>query len=108
MVAAFCRFDQAKIFVVVPACGRYNAGMQYTIRQIPKQVDQALRAKAKAQKKSLNEVTVEAIQRGLGLGPIGQPKRDLSFMGGMDDETARAIEEAHDWFDRVWPEEQGK
>jgi hypothetical protein len=77
--------------------------MQYTIREIPKHVDSALRAKAKTDGKSLNQVAVETLQRGLGLGPA--PKRDLSFMGKMDDESAKAIEEAHEWFDRVWPED---
>jgi plasmid stability protein len=82
--------------------------MQYTIRQIPRQLDKALRAKAKAQKKSLNQVAVETLRRGLGLGPENQPKRDLSFMGKMDEQTAKAIGEAHEWFDRVWPEAPGK
>lgn len=83
--------------------------MQYTIRQVPKAVDKALRVKAKREKKSLNQLAVEALSRAAGVDTEpGKPKRDLSFMGKMDDQTAKAIEDAHAWFDRVWPEEQGK
>ncbi len=82
--------------------------MQYTVRQVPKSVDKALRAKARAERKNLNEVAVDALKCGLGICDANAAKRDLSFMGGMDDETAKAIEEAHAWFDRVWPEDSGK
>jgi len=39
---------------------------QYTIRNIPLSIDQELRERAKSLGKSLNEVTLEAIRRGLG------------------------------------------
>jgi len=39
---------------------------QYTIRNIPLSIDQELRERAKSSDKSLNEVTLEAIRRGLG------------------------------------------
>ncbi len=43
---------------------------QYTIRSVPPAVDRALRAQAKRRNKSLNEVAVDALRRGVGLeGP---------------------------------------
>ena len=44
-----------------------NAGRQYTIRSVPPAVDQVLRQHAKRRSKSLNEVALEALQRGVGL-----------------------------------------
>jgi hypothetical protein len=80
--------------------------MQYTIRQVPKQIDKALRARARAEKKSLNTLALEALARHAGLSaPTGKPKRDLSFMGKMDDETLKAIEEVRAWSERIWPED---
>ena len=74
--------------------------MQYTIRNIPRQVDRALRAKAKVEGKSLNEAVVEALRQGLGLsGELGK-QRDLSDLAGtMSAEDARAIEAAVAWAD---------
>lgn len=74
--------------------------MQYTIRNIPKKLDQAIRAKAKAEGKSLNSLLVESLAAGLGVPLNGRPKRDLS-MFSTSEEDARAIEEAHAYFDRV-------
>ncbi len=76
--------------------------MQYTVRQVPKAVDKALRAKAKAEGKSLNEVAVEALKSGLGLCDADAPKRDLSFMvGTLTPEDARAIEETRAVCDQI-------
>lgn len=85
----------------------YNAGiMQYTIRQVPKQVDKALRARAKAQKKSLNQIALEALAQIAGVSDDpAKPKRDLSFMGKMDDETYKAIQEVRAMSERIWPED---
>ena len=78
--------------------------MQYTIRQIPKAVDKMLRAKAKREKKSLNQIVVEALARSAGINnEPGKPKRDLSFFS-MDEESAKAIEAAHRWHDQIDPE----
>jgi hypothetical protein len=69
--------------------------MQYTVRDIPKSVDRALRARAKAQGKSLNQVTVETLQEALGLE---EPKKtihsDLDWFlgtGKEDPELDRAL-----------------
>jgi len=56
--------------------------MQYTLRGIPAALDKALRERAKSEGKSLNEVTVEAIADGLGLGAPDLVRRDLSDVVG--------------------------
>ncbi len=56
--------------------------MQYTIRGIPPAVDQAVRERAQAERKSLNEVAVEALADGLGLGDADVVRRDLSDVAG--------------------------
>jgi hypothetical protein len=51
--------------------------MQYTIRNVPDRLDDALRRKAREQGKSLNEVMVEALALGAGLGESRCRRRDL-------------------------------
>jgi plasmid stability protein len=64
------------------ACIAYNQCMQYTIRNIPSNLDAALRRRAQEQGKSLNEVAIEALARGAGISGERIRKRDLSFMVG--------------------------
>lgn len=56
--------------------------MQYTIRNIPPYLDEALRERAHEEGKSLNEVTLEVLLKGLAL--TGEPirHRDLSDIAG--------------------------
>ena len=56
--------------------------MQYTIRGIPDAIDAAVRERAKAEGKSLNDVAVEALASGLGLGEEEIVRRDLSDVVG--------------------------
>jgi plasmid stability protein len=56
--------------------------MQYTIRNIPDPLDAALRQSARKKGKSLNEVALEALVRGAGLGEHRVPLRDLSDIAG--------------------------
>ena len=56
--------------------------MQYTIRQIPEGIDAVLRRRAREQGKSLNEVTIEALARGAGLGENRGRQRDLGDIVG--------------------------
>jgi hypothetical protein len=56
--------------------------MQYTLRGIPKSMDEAIRERAKALGKSLNEVAVEALADGLGLRDEDIVRRDLSDVVG--------------------------
>ena len=64
------------------ACNAYNTCMQYTIRNVPNYLDAALRVSAREQGKSLNEVAIEALARGFGLGVARVRQRDLSDIAG--------------------------
>jgi hypothetical protein len=77
--------------------------MQYTLRGIPRALDAAVRERARAEGRSLNDVAVEAMADGLGLGTSGQVKRDLSdVVGTWKKDTA--VEAALAAQDRVDPE----
>jgi len=56
--------------------------MQYTIRNVPKTLDEALRWAAREQDKSLNEVAFEALARGIGVTEGRGRLRDLSDIAG--------------------------
>jgi hypothetical protein len=56
--------------------------MQYTIRNVPNSLDAALRQRAQEQGKSLNEVAIEALARGVGAAEERIRQRDLRFMIG--------------------------
>ena len=68
--------------LAVRACDAYNICMQYTIRNVPGSLDEALRRTAREQGKSLNEVAIEALARGAGLSERRFRQRDLSDIGG--------------------------
>lgn len=67
--------------------------MQYTIRGVPTVLDEAIRRRAKAESKSINEVAVEALAQGLGLGEHPQTHRNVSDVMGTWKKDV-AIEEA--------------
>lgn len=56
--------------------------MQYTLRNVPKHLDRALRAQAKREGKSLNEVVIAALLRSLGVDGDQPVQRDLSDIVG--------------------------
>ncbi|MFZ0394581.1 MAG: hypothetical protein WBX09_14315 [Terracidiphilus sp.] len=56
--------------------------MQYTIRNVPEYLDAALRGSAREQGKSLNDVAIEALTRGAGLGDLRCRQRDLEDIAG--------------------------
>ena len=60
----------------------YNAGMQYTLRNIPKQVDAEVRRRAHEERKSMNRALLEALARGVGLQGEARRQRDLSDIAG--------------------------
>jgi hypothetical protein len=64
------------------ACVAYYIGMQYTLRNIPPEVDRALREKARREGRSLNDVAIEALRRMLEIGPGELRHRDLSDVVG--------------------------
>jgi hypothetical protein len=74
--------------------------MQYTIRGIPPAINEAVRERARAEGKSLNEVAVEALADGLGLGASDIVRRDLSDVAGTWKSDA-AVEAALAAQDRV-------
>ena len=54
------------------ACIAYTDCMQYTIRGVPQAVDTALRERARAAGKSLNEAAVDALAEGSGMAGAAQ------------------------------------
>ena len=60
----------------------YDAGMQYTLRNIPRLVDTALRRRAKREAKSLNQVALEALQTGAGVAEKTVRYHDLDSLAG--------------------------
>lgn len=59
------------------ACNAYNKCMQYTIRNVPDSLDEALRRAARERGKSLNEAAIEAMARGTGVIGERNRQRDL-------------------------------
>lgn len=80
---------------------RSNPRTQYTLRQIPPGVDQALRRKAREEGKSLNQTTIEVLAAGLALGDGGVAHRDLEFLCGtwVEDPLFEAAIKAQDQVD---------
>lgn len=77
--------------------------MQYTIRNIPDFLDAALRRSARERGKSLNEVAIEALTRGAGLGEVRYRQRNVSDIAGSWREDP-AFDRAHEEQDTVDPE----
>ena len=70
--------------------------MQYTIRNVSKRLDKALRAKAKAEGKSLNAAALEALEAALGVAGDRPKRRDIGFLSGTwieDPEFEKTIKE---------------
>ena len=94
----------------------YNAGMsakpptrraarrpkavQYTVRAVPAEIDAALRERARRDGRSLNDVTLEALRRGLGLNAGDGPRNDLGRFAGAWVEDS-AFNEMMEAFDRI-------
>lgn len=74
--------------------------MQYTLRGIPPALDEAIRERARAEGKSINEIAVAALANGVGLGAEDIVRRDLSDIVGTWVEEA-AVEAALSAQDRV-------
>ena len=74
--------------------------MQYTIRGIPQAIDNALRARARADGKSLNETAVDALAEGTGVAGAPRKRRDLGDVAGTW-KADKALESALAAQDRV-------
>ena len=82
-----------------------NRQMQYTIRKIPPHVDMELRRRADKERKSLNEVALQALERGLDLVDPPIRHHDLDDLIGTwveDSEFDRAIEEMDQVDTELW------
>lgn len=100
----------------LPAAVAYTACMnssrstqpfrQYTLRRVPRRLDEALRHTARAEGKTLNQVTLEALERGAGLGSeavVNHAFDDLAGTWIHDPECERLLEEMRDQIDRdLW------
>jgi len=67
--------------------------MQYTIRDIPAAVDSAIRKRARATGKSLNQVAVDALAEASGVTDARRKRRDLGDIAGSW-KSEKAVEEA--------------
>ena len=79
--------------------------MQYTIRNIPKPLDRALRRLAREQGKSLNEVTLTALLRAMGIEDGDRNVRDLADIAGTwreDPATDAALQDQRRIDPELW------
>ena len=84
---------------------KLNAKKQYTIRNVPRSVDQALRKKAARQRKSLNSVILEALIKDADVGTESKVYDDLDRLIGSwisDPEMERAFKEQREIDPRDW------
>lgn len=79
--------------------------MQYTLRKIPKNLDRALRERARREGKSLNEVAIAAMVGALGLSEERVRVRDLSDIAGTwvrDPKAEAAMDEQRKIDPELW------
>ena len=76
---------------------------QYTLRDIPPELDRALRQRAEQEGKSLNQVAREALKRGVGLPESERVSDDLDHLAGSWQDDP-AFDEAIRQQDTVDPE----
>ena len=77
------RYGRTNPFMLASrACNAYNICMQYTIRNVPDALDEALRRAAREQGKSLNEMAIEALARGAGVTGERSRQRKLNDIAG--------------------------
>ena len=60
----------------------YTTRMRYTLRNVPDNMDTALRRLSREQGKNLNEVAIEALARGAGVTGRRSQRRDLKDTAG--------------------------
>jgi plasmid stability protein len=80
--------------------------MQYTLRNVPPAVDRALRAIARREGRSLNDVALGALARAVGLTDEMVRHRDLSDLAGTwqeDPEFDAALADQDTIDEALWP-----
>ena len=78
--------------------------IQYTVRSVPEAVDRALRARARSEGISLNQVLVHSLEVACGTEGAGLQKQDLDWIAGTwveDEEFNQAQREQR----RVHPDD---
>lgn len=55
---------------------------QYTVRNVPDAIDRALRERAGRERRSLNEIAIETLRRGLGVTDDTVQYSDLDDLAG--------------------------
>jgi len=94
--------------LTLPAFCDYNEcmeGHQLTIRRVPERVKQLLKELAKREEKSINQIILEILERGLGLAGEEIVYHDLDDLAGTwvdDPEFDKAIEEQHRIDPELW------
>ena len=79
--------------------------MQYTIRNIPDEIDRAARERAEREGLSLNQVLVRALRSAFGVEVEPTVKRDLSDVAGqcsIDDESRAFFDQQRQVDQEVW------
>ncbi len=79
--------------------------MQYSLRGIAPEIDDALRNRARAEGRSLNAVALEALAEGLGLGGEDVVRRDLSDVAGTwrrDAAVEKALADQDEIDEALW------
>jgi hypothetical protein len=79
--------------------------MQYTLRNISRALDRALREKARREGRSLNEVAVQALERAMGLANAPMRQRTISDIRGTwqdDPEFDAAVLDQHRLDPELW------
>ena len=79
--------------------------VQYTLRKVPRAVDTRLRRRARAERRSLNSVALEALAKGAGLDSQAGPQRDLRDVAGTwveDPDFEKSLALQHRIDRRLW------
>jgi hypothetical protein len=79
--------------------------MQYTVRNVPPPVDAAARRRARAERKPLNQVVVEALADGLGVtveAPRRRSVRDILGVRRKDAALEAALADQRRVDDEMW------
>ena len=79
--------------------------VQYTLRQIPAELDAALRRKSGQEGKSMNQTAIEVLRTGLAMNGDSIVHRDLDFVVGswVEDPAFDAAIQAQDRVDsKLW------
>jgi len=75
--------------------------MQYTIRSIPPKLDSELRRKATRTGKSLNQVIVDTLSKGIGLSNEDHVHKDLDWFIGSAIDNNKQFDDSLSWLNSL-------